>query len=121
MTPRSWRLRVRQCHVSSFASHHAQSPARLFMPAKGHISTSLPQPMLWLSMLPQCVSAAIHKLTYVCRQRHTTANNAQHYADVMYGYYTALYQGTGGAAPEHALEVELARRDQQVQDRSAPL
>ena len=50
----------------------------------------------------------------ICRQRHATADDPQRYADVMYGYYTALHQGTGGAEPEHAAEVAQARRDQQV-------
>ncbi len=73
-----------------------------------------------LCALSQCSSAADHELTYVCRQRHATADDQQRYADIMYGYYTASYQGPGSAEPEHAREVEQARRDQQVLDRPRP-
>ena len=57
----------------------------------------------------------VSSLMVVCRQRHATPDDPQHYADVMYEYYTALYQGTtGGAQPEHARDVARTRRDQQV-------
>ncbi len=36
----------------------------------------------------------------------------------MYEYYTALREGTGGAQPEHAPQVEKARRDQQARGKS---
>ena len=39
----------------------------------------------------------------------------------MYVYYTASYQGPGSAEPEHAREVEQARRNQQVRATPRPL
>ena len=60
-------------------------------------------------------SLLVSSLIVICRQRHATPDDLQRYADVMYEYYTALYQGTtGGAQPEHARDVAQARRDQQV-------